>query len=236
LGVSYDWTPETTLGLSVRKGYTPGGGGVDWKTSAFYEYDKEEVLTYEATSRSNLFGNRMNLGATIFFNQYKGYQANVAGTTDRIQNLDRARSFGLEIESTVKATRDLEVFGSIGTLKSEITSGQLTEIDTSGNDMSYAPSFTANLGFKQQLPYGLFVGGNANYVGEYYSDVANVESLKAGDYTVVNANAGWSNKAITVRAYVKNLTDKLVIYRQNSSGEAQVGAPRTFGLTVDYKF
>lgn len=236
LGVSYDWTPETTLGLSVRKGYTPGGGGLDWKTSVFYEYDKEEVLTWEATSRSNFFGNRMSLNTTLFFNQYQGYQANVANTTDRIQNLDRARSYGLEIESTAKVNRDLEVFGSVGTLNSEITSGKLTEIDVTGKEMSYAPSFTANLGFKQQLPLGLFVGGNANYVGEYYSDVANAENLKAGDYTVVNANAGWSNKMVTVRAYVKNLTDKLVIYRQNASGEAQVGAPRTFGVTVDYKF
>lgn len=108
-----------------------------------------------------------------------------------------------------------------------------------GNQFNYAPHLTVNLGFKQRLDHGLFVGGSLNRVGSYYSDINNERSRTAGDYTVANLNAGYESAAWTVRGYINNLGNQGVLYAQlpaRGNNLGVVGAPRTVGLTLDYRF
>ncbi|AZZ92122.1 TonB-dependent receptor [Hahella sp. KA22] len=234
-GVSYQATPQTQLGFVVRKGYNPGGGSLDWDDSSFYEYEKEEVITYEASSRSSLWDNRMTVGVTLFANEYDGYQSIL---NRRFVNIPEGRSYGLEVETNAQLAAGLEVFGSVGLLKTEVTKAVDGSPDIKGNEFGYAPSVNANLGFAKYFDQGYFAGADVSYVGEYYSDVTNNNDLTAGDYLITNVNAGYENDDFTVRLYVKNLFDEEVLYRQTTtwtSTEAQVGPPRTAGVVVDYR-
>ena len=77
-------------------------------------------------------------------------------------------------------------------------------------------------------------------MGRYYSDISNSPSGAAGDYTVANLNAGYESARWTVRGYVNNLSNQGVLYSQvNVRGNylvGVIGAPRTVGLSVDYRF
>lgn len=232
VGLTYTVTPNTNLGLTVRKGYSPGGGAIDWYTSEFYEYDKEEVLTYEFSTRSTLLDGRVSLNTNTFYNQYDGYQALL---DRRFVNIPKSKSYGLEVEAKALVTPHLELFGSLGLLNTEVTEADAANPGIVGNQFNYAPHVTANLGFKQRLESGFFFGGDVGYVSQYYSEVDNDESFEAGGYTVANLHMGFETSQYTLRAYVKNLTDEEVLYYRTED-LAQVGWPRTFGVTLDYRF
>lgn len=242
LGLQYK-LQDTTLGFTARKGYNPGGGGLDWNTSAYYEYDKEEVLTYEATSRSVLLGKRLSINATAFFNEYKGYQALY---NRRLVNIGKGNSYGLEVDAAARVSPSLSLYGSIGLLHTEVKDGGVYGRAIEGNKFDSAPSMTANLGFKQKFADHWYLAGNLGYTGEYFSGIDNDPREKAGDYVLANLQAGYDRDAFSVRIYVKNLFDQDVLYAKDIGSErwpstqevivGDVGAPRTFGVTLDYWF
>lgn len=228
LGLSYRASPDTTFGLTARKGYNAGGGSIDWNTSEFYEYGKEEVETYEFSSRSRLLDHTRSLDANLFLNRCEGYQALL---NRRFVNIPKGRSYVLEISATARPAAKLEVFGSLGLLNTEITA----TAGLKGNRFNYAPKMTANLGLKKRLDGGWFFGGDFAYVGNYYSEVDNDERMEAGGYSVANLHLGYETDQLSVRAHIRNLADRKVLYYRTST-LAQVGQPRTVGLTVDYRF
>ncbi|MDN3578314.1 TonB-dependent receptor [Chitinimonas viridis] len=236
LGLSYRLSPETTLGFTARKGYNPGAGSIDWITSEFYEYGKEEVSTYELSTRSVLLDKRLNLNTNLFFNRYDDYQALL---NRRFVNIPKGRSYGLEISINGMAARNLELFGSVGLLNTKVTGAPAGSPAIVGIHFNYAPRLTANLGFKQRFDSGWFVGADLNRTGDYYSEIDNNPAFKAGGYTVVNLNAGYAASSYTIRAYMKNATDEDVLYHVNtgrSSNIGTVGQPRTAGITLDYRY
>ncbi|OBU85515.1 TonB-dependent receptor [Chromobacterium subtsugae] len=234
-GLSYRYSPDTTLGLTARKGYNAGGSGLD-NNYVYYTYNKEEVTAYELSSRSAFLDNRVSLNANAFFNQYTGYQAILAS---RFTNIPEGQSYGLELETKARVTPTLTVNAGLGLLNTKVTGTDAANPGIMGNQFNYAPHMTVNLGFKQRLPRNFYVGGSLNRVGSYYSEITNDPSLKAGDYTVVNLNTGYEDARWGVRAYVNNLTNRGVLYAQIASrgnNLGVVGAPRTVGVTVDYRF
>ncbi|KAF0812624.1 Pesticin receptor [Andreprevotia sp. IGB-42] len=242
IGVQYKLA-DTTLGFTVRKGYNPGGGGLDWVTSAYYEYDKEEVVTYEATSRSVLLDNRLSLNATAFYNNYTGYQALY---NYRLVNIGKGTSYGLELDAAAQVTTGLSLYGSVGLLHTEVTDGGQYGARIKGNEFDSAPALTANLGFRQKFGGYWFVSGNVSYTGEYFSGIDNDNREKAGDYVLANLQAGYDHGNYAIRFYVKNLFDQDILYAKNIGSDrwpstqemivGDVGAPRTFGVVLDYRF
>ncbi|AFL68819.1 TonB-dependent receptor [Sulfurospirillum barnesii] len=235
VGLNYKLTPEHTIGLTARKGYNPGGGSLTWDTYTYYEYDKEEVWTYEATTRSLMLNKRLSLNTNLFYNDYSDYQGIAgSGLGQRFTNVPEGKSYGFEAESSYRLSSDLEVHGALGFLRSEIT--KAPEGTTfKGNEFNHAPHFTGSLGFTQHFGGGFFFGSDVNYVGEYYTGINNLDTFKAGKYTLVNFNLGYETKDYTIRTYLKNAFDEEVLYNYRGTF-AQVGQPRTFGVSFDYRF
>lgn len=235
VGLNYKLSEQTVIGLSARRGYTPGAGALD-EDDKFYEYGKEEVTTYELSSRSSLFDQRLNLNGNLFYNEYTDLQDMVGG---RLKNIPKGVSYGLELEATALLRRGLEVSASLGLLHSEIKTSLPGNPELVGNEFSQAPNTTFALGFKQQLASGMFFGAEARHVGAYASGVSADPKYRAGDYTVLNANVGYKQPRYTVRGYVNNLLNEEIVYSRRGNSRfqyAEVGAPRTVGVTVDYRF
>lgn len=241
LGLQYK-LPTTTFGLTARKGYNPGAGSLDWNDNTYYEYDKEEVLTYELTSRSVLLDNRVSFNATLFYNDYKGYQA---FTGRRVTNIEKGTSSGLELEVAAQVTPAFNVYGSLGLLTTKVKKGGSGAASYEGNHFNSAPDLTANVGFKQKLAGKWYWSGNVNYTGEYYTGIDNNPNEKAGDYWLANVQAGYDARRYSVRAYVKNVFNQNILYSKEITTErsgtrtamvADVGAPRTVGVVLDYMF
>ena len=235
IGVNYKLTPEHNLGFTVRKGYSPGGGALTWDTYSYYEYDKEEVWTYEATTRSLMLDKKLTLNTNLFYNKYDGYQGITgAGLGQRFSNVPKGESYGFELESAYMFSSELELNGAFGLLKTKITEAPMGTT-YKGNEFNHAPHFTGSLGFTRYFGGGFFVGSDLNYVGKYYTNINNLETYKAGKYTLVNLNFGYKTKDYTIKTYLKNAFDEEVLYNYRGTF-AQVGQPRTFGVTFDYRF
>jgi len=229
LGLLYHANPNTTFSLIARKGYNAGGASVDDFSSEFYTFDKETVNTYEAGVRSNLLDNQLNLAASIFYNDYKDYQAY---ERPRVFNVPGVKTYGFEVEASANLDHGLELFGSLGLLKSKITEHDNYE----GNELGSAPGVNASIGFLKRQSNGFFYGADLSYVDDYNSDVKNAAETKVDDYTLVNLNAGFDRGPLSIRGFVNNLTDNDLVYRIDNRRGANVGAPRTAGIVVDYKF
>jgi len=232
VGVLYKFNPDHNIGFTVRKGYSPGGGAVDTTTSTYYEYDKEEVTTYEVSTRSLFLDKSLALNTNLFYNEYDGYQA--LSSSNYFININEGESYGFEAELRYQMTEMLDIHSGIGLLHTKVTKDAMY----SGNEFNYAPHFTGNIGFKQRFSSGIFFGTDMTYVGEYYSDIDNNELYKAGKYVLVNMNLGYETKHYTIRTYLKNAFDEEAAYfvSNKNGGSASVLQSRTFGVTFDYRF
>jgi outer membrane receptor protein involved in Fe transport len=230
LGVTYDLTEATTLNVSVRKGYSPGGTAYTWDSNQdLYTFDNEEVITYEAGSKTRL-ENGLMLNTTVFYNDYTDYQAFIDATY--IDNIDAAHTIGLEVEATGWVTESLELRASLGLLKSEVDNYDSYE----GNELPAAPSTNLSIGFTQYVSNNISFGADATYVGEYYSDLDNTEDYKAGGFTTFDANIDYEIGDLLISGYMKNITNESLVYIQNSDGErSYIGQSRTIGVSATYR-
>lgn len=227
LAVTQDISDTTTLGASVRKGYSPGGTSID-TLGNISEFDSEEVTTFELSSKSD-FGNGTVITANLFYNNYTDYQA--PSSSFAILNVDEAHTYGLEIEATTWLTENVELRGSVGLLKSEVDKYD-DDTSTEGNDLSSAPGTNLGLGFTYYIGDAWSVGADVTYVGEYYSDLDN--SDKAGDYALTDIRAQYTLGDLTIDGYITNLTnEEAVFYR--SGALATVAETRTIGISATYR-
>lgn len=240
LVLQYMITDTTTLGLSARQGYNSGGGTISFNAQEYYTYDAEYVNAYEFSVRSGLMDGDLNLAANLFYNDYKDYQGSDATRT--ITNIEQATTYGLEVEVDAMLSNDLQMMAGLGLLSSEIDKADVSFGDIVGNELNSAPNVTANLGFKYWLTNEFTVGINGNYVGEYYGDINNSDSRKAGDYTVAGLTLDYQYAAWRVSVYANNLFDERGLTvneppgRSYEHGYVAVIDPQNFGANVIYRF
>jgi len=111
--------------------------------------------------------------------------------------------------------------------------------DASGNVMERAPAATINVGGTYDINTGI---GVVTLSGSYYHTSGSYfypdNRLKQAPYDLVNAQLQLKRGHFAYRLWVKNLTGtKYYSYLYNSTGDmGAAGAPRTFGVAVDFQF
>jgi len=228
LAISHSLNEVTTIGASIRKGYSPSGTYIDTSGNVA-SFDSEEVTSLEFSSKSD-FGNGTTLTANIFYNDFTDYQTQ-SGLD--IKNVDEATTYGFEVEATTWANEDLELWASLGLLKSEIDKYTVTPANV-GNNVSDTPETNASIGLTQYVNDDWSVSADTNYVGTYYSDLANSDSSKVGNYLITNAQVQYKFSDLTINAYVKNITNEDAVYFREGQ-VAAVGQSRTVGLSAVYR-
>ncbi|MEM1044928.1 MAG: TonB-dependent receptor [Pseudomonadota bacterium] len=207
-------------------------------------------FAYEAGYRTRLFGGRLDLDATVFYNDVKS--APFAELVD-LQNLlfgirtQDYETYGLEVQARAKPISDLEVFATLGV--QEARRGRTDSSDPAvltASRVPGVPDTTASAGFSWRpslegkgLKGRLHIGADAQYVGGRAGNLRNTISLD--EYVVVNGRFGWSPTANSeVYAFGRNLTDE----RFEASGfsfpprsEGVVaGTGRVFGAGIRVRF
>ncbi|BAJ02479.1 TonB-dependent receptor [Shewanella violacea] len=242
LVVQYAVSDNTTLAVSGRQGYNAGAGALALtpEGAEYYYYDQESVDTYELSSRSQFDGGNINLNTNLFYNDYDGYQA--SNSKRRITNIDKAVTYGVEIEFNAMLGDSWKLLSGLGLLRTEIKKADLAYGDIKGNELNSAPNVTANLGVKYWLTDELTFGLSGNYVAEYFGDIANSEERVAGDYIVSRLNVDYQTDQWRVSAYVNNLFDEQALTvnepasRLYPTGYAAVIDPTNIGVSVMYSF
>lgn len=234
------WKPVAghTLGASVARGYNAGGVGITFGTPVLtYAYEPEYVWNYELYSRHRLLDGRLELTANIFFNDYKDMQLPYyVGTSAIIRNAAKAETYGAELGARWLASRDLELFASLGLLKTEIK--RFAESGVEGNELARAPSYTANLGATWKLLRGLELSGNVMFSDSYYSYFDNDSRGKIPAYWVANTQLAYNFKGGRAALFVHNLfdSDKWLMVVDNDVTSPVVQRPRMVGASLELAF
>ena len=244
LSLGYQATPETRIGILVSRGYNPGGIGLSFIESRYVEYDKETVWNVELFSRSSLLDGRLLLNANLFYSDYKDMQRQLRRQvtptlTETITlNADDARAYGLEVSSIFLATERLKLTGGLGLLRTKIESFPNSIDPVEGNEFDRAPQVTGNLGAIWQVTPAIELTGSARYVGEYFNDDLNTESIVSGDFWIVDVDASYEvSRDLVVSAYVSNLFDNVEpLERFVGSTDANINAPREYGIRASIRF
>jgi outer membrane receptor protein involved in Fe transport len=250
IGLAWHVQENTTVGVTVSRGYNGGGAGFtyDEVSGLFtnYQYDPEHVTSVELYSRKQLLGERLGLTANVFYSDYRDMQLSYDLTPNDpsdysfvVRNADKSETYGAELGADWLIRTDFSVYGSLGLLKAKITSYPNSGFQ--GNDQPISPSITAAAGFNWRSGTGWDASLSGRYSGSYYSDLDNQPRGKVDPYFVANTQLGYNFSRLRVYGYVENLFDSdktLAVYSGATPEEdgADILAPRTYWAGVQLSF
>ena len=259
--ISYTFDNGMLAYASYSRGYRSGafnGGG--YTSSAGITYiEPEEVNAYEVGLKGRFIDNRLTLSSAAFYYDYANQQVQDTrpGPVSFLVNAPKSEIWGAEVEASFRATPDFRINGSAGYLNATYKELTLQGTDLSGNDLPFAPHWTAQLGFDwtfARLAGGeLTVSPTVNYFSRQYfspfNDInvagtgqANSE-LQQGAFTKVNLSLSWARDDLTVRAWANNLfNEETYTYGLDLRGAGfpfnflVPSTPRTYGVSISKAF
>jgi outer membrane receptor protein involved in Fe transport len=258
--VTFDVTPNQTVGFTFSQGYRAGFADYFPFQGAFfgiYRVQPETLNAYEVSYRSRWLNDSLNLNANIFYYDYKNQQVafEPPGTLVPgyavITNAKKSHSYGAEFEARYRFNGRFSAYASIGLLYTHFDDIVVPATGNfSGNQFPEAPGYTVNVGGLYQDPLGWFVGANARFVDGFYSygDLANTPARFVNNAMIVDARAGWEFKnnsslpfhSSKLTVFAKNLFDEQYLtYISNPSNgvrTAGVGDTRQVGVQLSAKY
>jgi len=219
------------------------------------EFDTETVDNYEIGIKGDYFDGRWQLRAAAFWMerddvQLKGWYNDGPLFVGYIDNGSSGTNRGVEIETVVALTPQLQIDASLGYLDTEIKDfyvlGDDELVNKSGRDQGHAPNYQYHVGANwtvvENLVARVEVEGRDRF---YYSDS---HDARSSAYNLVHASLAYSLGNVDLRLWGRNLTDKdygvrgfyfandpRVLY-EDDQAYVQLGDPRTYGLTATYNF
>ena len=251
VGLDYTLSNGTLIYGSFSQGYRGGA----FNAQAFYDprevntVDPEYLDSFEVGFKSTLWDDRVRLNGAAFYYSYENQQIiNGAEPPDFIQTLisvDESEIVGLEIEASAQVTPALLLSAGIGILDAEVEKGTLQSQDLAGEAIPLAADFSMNVAADWDLftneSGALTLHVDANYLDEV---AYGFFQGQADDYVVINARLSFLSRDEQwgVSLWAKNLTEEeyatFFTEQQSALGTnlAQIGAPRTYGAELSYRF
>jgi iron complex outermembrane receptor protein len=131
---------------------------------------------------------------------------------------------------------ELELFGNLGLLRTEIFDGGRAE-DIDGNALPRTLSLTLDVGGNYTHWIGIEFGANLRYSESYDSDIVNDSRAKIDPYWSANAQLGYRIDGVHLFAFVDNILDATEpVMKFTSDDSAVIQHPRTFGAGLEVQF
>ena len=225
---------------------------------------KPEVLdAFEFGLKTDFLDDRLRLNFSGFYYDYKNIQVTVTGAVSAfLDNGARARTYGAEVDLTARISSHLRIFGGATLMDSEFRSydqaafhvpnplsaggGVIGSVRSAkGNKLPYTSDLTFNVGAAYSAPVGdgkIDVDLNYSYSSKMYPTADNnltIPSLGLLDGGVTYTLPGG---ALSAGVWARNITREKYYVTMNSQANpgggrsGLVGAPRTYGVKVGYKF
>ena len=253
LALTHELNDEMTVFASYNRGFKSGG----FNTAAGNTFAPEQVDAYEGGLKAEIFGRKLRFNVSGFYYDYSNMQVTSypLGVL-QVTNGGKSEIYGVDVDFAAPITPEFTMSGGFEALHVQFTrfenapqtipqpgggNIQVGGLDASGNDLPKAPkvSFNAGATYEKQLDAGTL---KANILWSYndgwFADADN--RLTQANYTLLNASLGFElNNGVGIRAWGKNLTDTnygTVISALTTSDYIQYAPPRTYGVTLSYKF
>ncbi|MDB5584062.1 MAG: TonB-dependent receptor [Bradyrhizobium sp.] len=206
----------------------------------FYKYDNKQVLTRQPDP--------------------------LVGTVNALDNIDKSEVKGAELEVTAVPIRGLRLTGGLTYLDAKITkyvgvNAATILADFAGTPIPFTPKWQYLISADYDVPtsdnvqpfFGATFGGRTkttSIVGDasgaiirpgYRSSVPLADTYKVAGYNLLDLRVGLQSTDDSWRmmAWIKNVTNKTYTTNVATAFESvtrYVGMPRTYGVTVSYKF
>ncbi len=253
IGVDYTTESGHLLYASASHGYRNGGFNAQAFTdpSELTTVDAETLDAFEVGFKSQWLDGSLQLNGAAFFYTYENQQflnIDPATLAQTLVNIDESEITGLELELVARPTQSLLLRAGLGLLDTEVTKGTLSGVDLEGNELIMAPEVNFNVAADWDLVTTelgtTMLRLDSSYVDDHYFEIFNVDRMQEDGYWVHNARLQFdsSNEDWSVALWVKNLADEEYrssgIDLQASFGYdySHIGAPRTYGAELTYRF
>ncbi|MBC2669289.1 TonB-dependent receptor [Novosphingobium piscinae] len=256
LAVDHQFSDQLLGYVSYNRGYKSGLYNV--ASPAQPPVDPVVVDAYEVGFKTQMLDNTVRFNASAFLYDFEGIQLRAVTSAGATFLLNAASAWikGVDAELTIAPTRNFTIQASGSFLDTEYrnfanapffrinTAGGLTQFtgNANGNDLIYSPRWVGSVGADYKIPtaVGTFaLAGNVYYNDGFAFDPQGL--VRQTGYTVANANVSWSDPSETldVQFWARNFTKSQYytsVAVSTSGAQYFPGAPRTFGVTIGYKF
>ena len=223
----------------------------------------ETLDAWEIGLKTDLLDRRVRFNVAAYYYKYKNIQVTVTTPiAATLQNGAGAEVYGVDFDLTAKVGDHLTLFGGLALLDSEFTSypgagffipqpvsaggGIIKTVgDAAGNKLPYASEVTFNVGATYSTPIGDATADfnvNYSYQSRWYSGPDNITSQPAYGLLDASATYRFPDERVSIGVWGRNLTNEqyytFISTSENAGGRLSgvVGAPRTYGVKVGYKF
>ena len=229
-------------------GYNTGAAGAPG-------YSPETLSAFEVGLKTDLFGRRLRFNVAGFYYDYKDIQVQRVATANLIVfNGAKAHIYGADADFTALLSDHFNVTGGINWINTKFVDFPVCPISTpgggvfltvgtcTGNQIPFAAKFagTVALNYATRVGAGeIQASTNLYYNSGYFFESDNV--TQQSPYGKLGASLKWtSNSGFNVGVLGRNLTDRRSALLSFSQTTGNVGVayadPRTYGITVGYKF
>ncbi|HEY0944910.1 MAG TPA: TonB-dependent siderophore receptor [Opitutaceae bacterium] len=246
-GAVYKPAPNGSIYAAYGNSLTPPGSGFTLSESVSNQnnpiFDPQESRNYEVGAKWDLLKGRLSTSLALYRSENENVVTQDSTTLEYVQDASQTVE-GVEFGISGKIAPEWLVFGGLGYMDTEYTAPASTSGGSNdGAALRFAPKLSGNLWTTYALPFGLTIGGGAQYSDSVVRSTSNTAAptataaLEAPDYWVFNAMAAYSvNKHVTVRLNVNNVFDEEYHRLNNNGGRYYPGTPRSFILTADLRF
>ncbi|MCI4592168.1 TonB-dependent receptor [Sphingobium sp. BYY-5] len=240
-GISMDWTPDLTTAFTVQRAYRSGGSSQNSARAELVPYDPEYSWNYEGSLRSKWLDGHLTLNANIFYMTWKDQQVTAYFGRNAYDyntvNAAGSQLYGFEVEANANVARGIDLYASVGHVRTKFTdfdlpAGATSTVDLDGTQFPYAPRWTLAGGINAQFGPGFVANLNANYRTSVFTGVGqDQDQYKVGARTVVNGKIGYETDHWSLFIFARNiLNEEYRQYEYAAIHQAILGEPQTFGL------
>jgi outer membrane receptor protein involved in Fe transport len=240
--------------VTLARGYKGGGfnAGVQVPDNR-RQYNPEYLWNAEVGLKGRFFEDAVRANISLFHNERRSQQLKFAIQNDPTDPLaftyitestGDGRSTGVEVDTAVALTAQIEFFLAGSVMDSQFVSVPLESASLEGRSFSVAPSWQYSTGFRFSLPYDFFSRFEVTGKDAFYFDDSH--NQHSAPYSLVNISGGWRHDNWSVIAWTRNIFNERYDTRGFFFGNeppdypatlyVQRGDPRTYGITVAYSF
>ncbi|EMY6536408.1 TonB-dependent receptor [Salmonella enterica] len=248
--VSVNWqlNDNASLYTSTGSSYRSGGFNTRDLLANSLTYNPEYTWNYEVGAKTNWLDGRLASNLTLFQIDLKDQQVRLTRyPVSEIKNAGKSRSRGVEWDINWRPISPLTLSAGLGysdmrfvEYKDNIYSRNGTLIgvnDYHDKRVPNTPDLTWSVGIDYRFNNGMFTRADVLGVGRTYHDLNN--NHKQDSYQILNLRLGYDDPAWRIMLWADNVTNEVFYsYATNANGTwvGQMGSPRTYGISVGYKW
>ncbi|MFT4075475.1 MAG: TonB-dependent siderophore receptor [Asticcacaulis sp.] len=236
-GLTWEFRPNLYAYTSYSESFTPQVG-YDGATGE--QLSPERGKMAELGLKSTLMHGRLNSTVSIYDLKRSNVAIDDPDSSGSYINAGSQRARGLELDSQLEVTDNLELILAYSHVKAENAKDQIVDGDvmTKGSRLQNVPADSLSTWIRYRFTDGALNGLALSLGGSHYSDQAGdiPDTFSLPAYTLINANVAYKFGSYKIQFNVRNLTDETYYTGSYNTLYVLPGHPRTFQLTLSKAF